>query len=47
MPTFKTCLLLTLLLFNLFFTSVVADAQKLVPPPIMQSTGVILMRHFG
>src|ERR1044071_9933010 len=37
MHTFKRPILLTLLLFNLSFTSVIADAQKLVPPPIMRS----------
>jgi metallo-beta-lactamase class B len=37
MPAFKRKLLLALLLLNLCFTSIIADAQKLVPPPIMQS----------
>lgn len=37
MHTFKSPRLLILLLFHLSFTSVIADAQKLVPPPIMQS----------
>jgi metallo-beta-lactamase class B len=37
MPFFKKLLPLVLLLFHLFFTAVIADAQKLVAPPIMQS----------
>lgn len=37
MPRFKTLLPLALLLFNFSFTSVIANAQKLVPPPIMQA----------
>ena len=37
MPAFKNFLPLALLFFNLCFTGVNTEAQKLVPPPIMQS----------
>src|SRR5436190_15807254 len=37
MPAIKKILPSTLLLFNLFFTGTVSEAQKLVPPPIMQA----------
>src|SRR5690349_25130263 len=37
MPRFKTLLPLALLLFTFFFTSSYTNAQKLVPPPIMQA----------
>ena len=37
MPRFKSLFPLALLLFNLCFTGVIANSQKLVPPPIMQS----------
>ena len=37
MPRFKSLFPLALLLFNFCFTGVIANSQKLVPPPIMQS----------
>src|SRR5215216_1026560 len=37
MLRFKTLLPFALLLFNLYFTSVITIAQKLVPPPFMQA----------
>src|SRR5215216_4929708 len=37
MPRFKTLLPLAVLLFNLCFTNLITNAQKLVPPPIMQA----------